>query len=171
MEARPPEAAPRPEPAGALAAGCEEGETRTLLAIRVDGLADLRARFGDVTGQRALREVARAIRHALRERDTFERCHADRFVAVLPGVDAATAAEVAGRLQRAVSSLTVVTHGGDEVHLSAAVGRACAPADGATVEELREVADRDLDRPADGVPMPQADAAQRLRRALPLLPN
>ena len=156
----------QPTPAGA-------DRSLAVLAIQVSGVAAVNERLGDGTGQRALTEVGRTVRQALRLGDSCERVDADRFVAVLAGLDGATAAEVALRVQRAVASLTLVTHSGDELHLGVAVGRACAPEDGRTIDELRGAATRDLERAAATRQVEEADLgpAERLRRAVPVSPN
>jgi diguanylate cyclase (GGDEF)-like protein len=164
-----PEASPPAPPPEEL----PQGSSLAVLAIEVNGLALVDERFGEVAGERALREVIRTVRETLRVADSCERWKAGRLVAVLPGLDEETATQIALRLQRAVSSLTLVTHTGDQVRLGIAVGKAAGRAGVSSLDELRDAAQQDLERIAGVPPEEAADPGpgERLRRALPPSPN
>lgn len=142
-----------------------------ILAIRVNGLAEVNARYGEVAGRRALREVVRTVRRTLRSVDTFRRADSDRLVAVLPGMTTEVAGQVALRLQRAVSSLTLVTHSGEEVQLGVTVGRAAAPTGGIAVRDLHRAAEQDLEGRCAPRDAEEMGPGERLRRSLPPSPN
>ena len=145
----------------------------TLLAIHVDGLDDVQRALGDVARARALLEVAHAVRGTLRSKDTCARWEKDRLLALLPGIDRSVARKVVARVQGAVSSLTLVTHNGQEVQLGVMVGSASSPDEGCTLPELMGTVRRDLERvrarlaPRTGRETP----AERIRQAVPLVSN
>ena len=144
----------------------------TLLAVRVDDLPGVSRSFGDIVGQRLLQEVARTIRRALRPVDICARWESDRFVAVLPDLDPGTARTVVSRIRRAVRSLSLVTHGGDELQIDVTVGSARSPEDGGTFDDLLLAAGRRLESEATPTENVEDEStAERLRRAVPLVSN
>ncbi|MGD8375248.1 MAG: diguanylate cyclase [Acidobacteriota bacterium] len=155
---------PHPEPAVNL-------PPAAILAIHVNGLAEVTARYGEVTGRRALREVVRTVRGTLRSVDTFRRSDSDRLVAVLPGMTTEVVGQVALRVQRAVASLTLVTHSGEEVQLGVTVGRAAAPGGGVPVRDLHRAAEQDLEGRWESPDAEEMLPGERLRRSLPPSPN
>lgn len=172
-EARPSDTGPPAEPAPGPPPP-EVDDAVTLVAIQVEALAGLGSRFGEGLGLQARAEVTDALRGALRAGDTCTPWGADRFVALLPGIDRQRAGGVLLRVQRALSSLTVLTRTGEEIRLQVQVASVCAPDDGASVGELLEAAGRHLEasRTAsiDGDD-PRGDPAARLRQAIPLVLN
>ena len=156
--------------------GPEPGESRglTLLAICLEGLEAVNRKFGPRTGERALLEVARAVRNALRNKDACARWEEDRFLAVLPGIDRRRASVVIGRVQRAVNALKLVTSSGVEIDLGTTVGSACAPEDGVSLDDLIGAVRRELDQARSRrVREPGDDPGplERIRRATPLIFN
>jgi GGDEF domain-containing protein len=92
-------------------------------------------------------------------------------MAVLPGLNADTSANLVTRVKQAVESLTLVTHSGGEIRLAVTVGRACMPEDGTNLDALMEAASKDVESrrgPASGGP---GSAKERLSRAVPIIPN
>lgn len=146
----------------------------TLLAIQIHGLDQVQESLGDVARARAVLEVAHTIRGTLRAGDTCARLDGDGLLALLPGIDQEMAPGIAARMRHAVSSLMLVTHAGQEIQLGVLIGRASSPAAGNSFPELLGAARRDLERvrgrllPADEI---HRDPAERIRQAVPLIPN
>ncbi|MEU7826250.1 GGDEF domain-containing protein [Catellatospora sp. NPDC049133] len=87
--------------AGRLASGAP---SRTaIVAMDIDNFKDINDLWGHVAGDRALTEVADAIRRALREGDEVFRVGGDEFVAVLDVPDQNEAERVAQRMAAAVA--------------------------------------------------------------------
>ncbi|MGQ9513330.1 GGDEF domain-containing protein [Thermodesulfitimonas sp.] len=88
-------------------------------------------KYGHLAGDVLLQNVAKAIRHALRQEDVVVRYGGDEFAVILTGADARSAMITAERLRNTVKStgvsmsLRVVTY----------------PQDGTTAEELLRRAD------------------------------
>jgi len=144
----------------------------TLLGIRLDGMEAVNRRYGEKTGESALLQVAQAVQKALRGRDKCARWEANRFLALLPGIDRVRAPLVIHRVQRAVSALTLVTSSGTEIHLGASVGCASRPEDGASLDELLSAVRRELERVHAVLPEgTDAKPGERLRRAVPMISN
>ncbi len=97
-----------------------------VLVIDVDSFKAYNDRHGHPAGDRALRATADALADALRRGDALFRIGGDEFAALLPGVDAPTALEVARRLHAAVEA----AGSGLAVSLGAAAARPGEDADG-----------------------------------------
>jgi len=95
-------------------------------------------------GDRVLREIAAAIRGAVRDSDAVFRYGGDEFTVLLPGIDTAGIARVAGRIQAAIRGV-----GGEETRwrglglaVTASLGTAVFPADGEDADGVLLAADR-----------------------------
>ncbi len=89
-----------------------------VLVVDIDGFKSYNDRHGHPAGDRALRSIAAALTEALRRGDALFRIGGDEFAALLPGVDGATALEVAHRLHSAAAF--------SECGLSVSIGAAAA---------------------------------------------
>ncbi len=78
-----------------------------VLFIDLDLFGDFNHRYGDAAGDAALTAVAAALGGGLRAQDQVFRKGGEEFVALLPGVDTATAAIAADRLRAAVQALGI----------------------------------------------------------------
>ncbi len=107
-----------------------------LVMLDLDGFKSLNDRFGHAAGDDLLRDVARALRRAMRAQDTVARFGGDEFCVLAPETDEAGTGPLAERVTRAVSEVSV----GLEA-VAGSVGIAIFPADGVTVAELMHAAD------------------------------
>ncbi len=82
-------------------------EPLTVLAIDIDEFKRINDSFGHPTGDRVLREIARACADTLREGDQLGRIGGEEFLAILPGTTHDHAVDVAERLRRRVETLEV----------------------------------------------------------------
>jgi diguanylate cyclase (GGDEF)-like protein len=97
----------------------------TVVMIDLDGFKAVNDRFGHHAGDELLRDVAAALREAVRDQDTVARLGGDEFCVLAPETDRAGAAHLADRVG---DSIRRVTTGLDT--LSASVGAAIFPDDG-----------------------------------------
>jgi len=72
----------------------------------MDGLKRINDTGGHLAGDRALRQAAEAIRDSLREGDLAFRLGGDEFAMLLAGASAADAAQVASRIQGALTRIS-----------------------------------------------------------------
>lgn len=125
----------------ALAQAQAAGRPFSILMLDVDNLREVNNRQGHLTGDLALREVARVIAGATRDGDIAARYGGDEFLLALPDAGPAAAAAVAERVRREVEAIRLV-HRGAPVPLTLSIGVASHPLDGDTLEALVEAADR-----------------------------
>jgi diguanylate cyclase (GGDEF)-like protein len=78
----------------AVAGAKRTGLDVTVAVIDLDGLKQINDSFGHQTGDATLRDLAKTLRHAVRDTDAIYRVGGDEFVVLIPlsGVDGATAA-------------------------------------------------------------------------------
>jgi diguanylate cyclase (GGDEF)-like protein len=109
-----------------------------ILLLDLDHLKKINDTHGHLVGSRALCRLADILRLNCREIDVAARYGGDEFVLVLPEASANAALHVAQRISDRLRN------DGLEPPLSASIGVATYPADGATLEELLSAADRAL---------------------------
>ena len=107
-----------------------------IVMIDLDGFKGVNDRFGHPAGDELLRDVAASLREAVRDQDTVARLGGDEFCVLAPETDSAGGAHLADRVTAAVRR---VTTGLD--NLSASVGVAVYPDDGATAAAVLDAAD------------------------------
>ena len=117
-----------------------------LLMLDLDGFKGVNDRFGHSAGDDLLREVAHALREAVREQDTVARFGGDEFCILAPETDRDGAERLALRASAAVDGIGAGVQG-----LSASIGVGLFPADGDDGAEVLAAADAG-----------QADAKRRL---------
>jgi diguanylate cyclase (GGDEF)-like protein len=107
-----------------------------LVMLDLDGFKQLNDRFGHAAGDDLLRDVAAALRRAMRRQDTVARFGGDEFCVLAPETDDRGSGPLADRVTTAVSDVSV----GLEA-VAGTVGVAIFPADGVTVADLMHAAD------------------------------
>jgi diguanylate cyclase (GGDEF)-like protein/PAS domain S-box-containing protein len=131
--------------ARSLALALAERKPFTIHFIDLDGFKALNDRAGHAIGDLALQASARRIAEASDEADTFARLGGDEFVVLRPGArdDAATLAFATALLAALARPIAVPP---DSFALSASIGVARFPADGADASTLMQRADGALYR-------------------------
>lgn len=127
-----------------------------LVMLDLDGFKGLNDRFGHAAGDDLLRDVARALRLAMRRQDTVARIGGDEFCVLAPETDQRGADHLSARVTGAVRDVSV----GLET-VAGSVGVAIFPGDGDTAAALMHAADERLleakrRRPSSGRPRRRA---------------
>jgi diguanylate cyclase (GGDEF)-like protein/putative nucleotidyltransferase with HDIG domain len=114
----------------------------SVLVMDIDEFKSINDRFGHPVGDRALRDVAQAMRGAIRPYDSCVRYAGDEFVIVLSGCGPELGDLKRLELQQLIDELHFEASPGQRLALSGSVGMASFPSDGDTYEVLLAVADR-----------------------------
>jgi diguanylate cyclase (GGDEF)-like protein len=114
------------------------GRSFAILLFDLNGLKKINDQYGHLVGTRAIERIGEVLRNVSRSIDTPARHGGDEFALVLPESGASQAAQVAARI------LERLAHDGQEPAISASVGHAVYPEDGATIEQLMNAADTAL---------------------------
>jgi diguanylate cyclase (GGDEF)-like protein len=123
-----------------IARSQREGLRFGLLFIDLDHFKTVNDSFGHTTGDAVLREAARRISRCVRTTDTVSRLGGDEFTVMLTNLHHAQEAWVIA--ESVVESLSREFQvNGEQCFLSASVGIASFPEDGASAEELLKSAD------------------------------
>ncbi len=127
-----------------LAQSVAAGEAFGVVMIDLDEFKAINDALGHQVGDLALREIARAILGAARESDAVFRYGGDEFAVLLPRSDAFGVAGVAERIRVAVEAVggPGTRWSAEGVRLSASIGTAAFPLDGADAEAILLAADR-----------------------------
>ena len=112
------------------------GRQLSVVVLDLDGFKQVNDTLGHPAGDALLRDVAEALRGAVREQDTIARQGGDEFCVLAPETGAEQAEELRARIKAAVGALAV---GG--LPVSASAGAATFPADAAGAEHLLARAD------------------------------
>ncbi|MEZ5286154.1 MAG: diguanylate cyclase [Vicinamibacterales bacterium] len=112
-----------------------------LLVMDLDNFKDINDTYGHNAGDRALREVARVVRAAIRPYDICIRYAGDEFVVVLAGCGAEEAERKRRELQQVVEGIAFEPRTGQRVPVSISVGAAVFPRDGDGYEAIMATAD------------------------------
>ncbi len=127
-----------------LARGTAGQDPFGLVMIDLDDFKAVNDTLGHQAGDRLLRDIAMAIRSAARESDAVFRYGGDEFAVILPNSDSEGLAAAADRIVRAVGRVGDAGgawHDGG-VPVSASIGTAAFPSDGARAEDVLLAADR-----------------------------
>jgi diguanylate cyclase (GGDEF)-like protein len=120
-------------------------ESFAILCVDLDRFKIANDTLGHQAGDVLLQQVAARLRHCVREVDTVARVGGDEFVVLQANVARADeAAPLAARILQSLSALYDID--GNPVAISASIGIAMAPADGATTDKLLSHADLALYR-------------------------
>lgn len=124
----------------ALATWRRQGNRCAVMFLDLDKFKAINDTYGHQAGDVVLREVATRVCACVRQVDTISRLGGDEFVVLLSDIKGADqAAHVAVAVTQAVAQ--PIDIGGQDVMLSASVGIALCPDDGADVETLLHHAD------------------------------
>ena len=112
-----------------------------LLVMDLDNFKRINDSHGHHVGDRALCEVARVLRTAIRPYDICVRYAGDEFIVVLSGCNADEAESKRAELQRTIDDVYFEARPGKRVELGISVGAAVFPQDGESYEALLANAD------------------------------
>ena len=126
-----------------LARAARLGSEVALIVMDLDDFKDINDTHGHRTGDRALREVGRVLRAAIRPYDTCVRYAGDEFIVVLSGCGREEADTKRRELQDTVAGLVLEIESGP-IPVAISAGIAVFPQDGDTYELLLAVADREM---------------------------
>jgi diguanylate cyclase (GGDEF)-like protein/putative nucleotidyltransferase with HDIG domain len=113
----------------------------SLLVMDLDNFKSINDSHGHHVGDRALCEVARVLRTAIRPYDICVRYAGDEFIVVLSGCSAEEAESKRAELQRSIDDVYFEARPGKRVELGISVGAAVFPQDGQSYEALLATAD------------------------------
>ena len=112
-----------------------------LMLVDLDNFKSINDTHGHHVGDRALCEIARTLRTAIRPYDTCVRYAGDEFIVLLSGCGAEEADGKRQELQRLIDELFFEVRPGKRVPLGISVGAAVFPHDGESYETLLATAD------------------------------
>jgi diguanylate cyclase (GGDEF)-like protein/putative nucleotidyltransferase with HDIG domain len=112
-----------------------------LLVTDLDNFKEINDTYGHHVGDRALREVATALRGVIRPYDICVRYAGDEFIIVLPGCGQEEAERKRAEAQRAVDQVVFEVRPGRSISLGLSLGAAIFPHDGESYEALLATAD------------------------------
>jgi diguanylate cyclase (GGDEF)-like protein/putative nucleotidyltransferase with HDIG domain len=113
----------------------------TLMVMDLDNFKEINDTHGHHVGDRALCEVARVLRTAIRPYDICVRYAGDEFIVVLSGCGADEGERKRQELQRGIEEVSFEARPGKRVPLGISVGAAVFPQDGESYETLLAKAD------------------------------
>ena len=113
----------------------------SLMVMDLDNFKDINDSHGHHVGDKALCEVARVLRTAIRPYDICVRYAGDEFIVVLSGCGAEEAEHKRQELQKGIDEVYFEARQGKRVPLGISVGAAVFPHDGESYESLLAVAD------------------------------
>ncbi len=124
----------------AIAHAARAQEQLAVLYLDLDSFKEVNDRFGHAAGDRLLRTVVEQLRSTLREADTIARLGGDEFGLILADIgSAANAGRLAEKLAAVVSGAAALAQLPQTI--TASIGIALYPRDGATPAELLAAAD------------------------------
>src|SRR6266540_3884666 len=113
----------------------------SLMVMDLDNFKGINDSHGHHVGDRALCEVARVLRTAIRPYDICVRYAGDEFIVVLSGCSADEAESKRAELQQGIDDVYFEARPGKRVQLGISVGAAVFPQDGESYEALLATAD------------------------------
>jgi diguanylate cyclase (GGDEF)-like protein len=113
----------------------------SLLVMDLDNFKEINDTYGHHVGDRALREIGRALRAGIRPYDLCVRYAGDEFIVVLSECDSEEAEVKRLELQNAVDKMPFEARPGERLALAISAGAAVCPHDGDSYETLLATAD------------------------------
>lgn len=110
----------------------------SVVVVEIDKFKRVNDRHGHLRGDEVLRAVGDVLRGACRQMDLAARSGGDEFVILLPYTSKRAAARIAERARRRIEGLVLQ----DGIRLTASLGVASIPDDGATAAALFDAADQ-----------------------------
>jgi diguanylate cyclase (GGDEF)-like protein/PAS domain S-box-containing protein len=123
-------------------------EKLAVMFLDLDRFKNINDTLGHSIGDQYLVEIARRLKHAVREEDTVSRLGGDEFILLFPGADVDAAALVASKLLETVRQPCLIEQ--HELTDTASIGIALYPDDGLSAEELLKHADTAMNRLKQG---------------------
>ncbi|MFZ3264527.1 MAG: GGDEF domain-containing protein [Terriglobales bacterium] len=114
----------------------------TFLLIDVDRFKQINTRFGHLTGDFVLVEIAGLLRNSIRGCDAVIRYGGDEFLTIVSDASAEEARKVVERMQASVNDWNKGAHL-DDCNISLSIGVA-EWTDGKTIDEVLDLADQDM---------------------------
>lgn len=128
-----------------IARALAEGQELSVLMFDLDHFHAINDAYGMEIGDTVIKSLVPVIRANLRETDLPARYGGDEFTVILPGTGPEHALEVAGKLVKGVSGLTVLQDVEGPIDtVSTSIGVASLPVHGKTAQELKDRADEAL---------------------------
>jgi len=116
------------------------GRSFAVLLFDLDGLKKINDKYGHLTGTKAIKRLAVALKNGSRAMDTPARYGGDEFALILPESTSAEAQQAAKRICDRLANDTL------RPRITVSVGVAVYPSDGTTIEKLLGAADVSLYR-------------------------
>jgi diguanylate cyclase (GGDEF)-like protein len=140
-----------------------------LLLMDIDHFKKLNDTYGHPAGDAALKNTAATLGQLLRKGDQAARYGGEEFAVILPGTDAAGAAQLAERVRQGVENARLVVAGA-RLEVTVSLGVALWPTDGRDADALVEAADRGLYAAKQGGRNRVVAAADLAREPVPETP-
>nr|MQY81101.1 diguanylate cyclase [Dehalococcoidia bacterium] len=118
------------------------GGVFSLIILDLDGFKAFNDNYGHLAGDKLLKEIGGVLKATIRSTDQAFRYGGDEFAVLLPNTPIDAALQVADRTRRKVASKAKAGH----IAITASLGLASWPADGATADEIVNAADTTLYR-------------------------
>jgi two-component system cell cycle response regulator len=126
------------------------GHSLSLFMLDIDYFKHYNDRYGHLSGDDALRQIARILKENSREVDTVARYGGEEFCVILPETDGAQAKVLAERIRGAVESTPVRPGEGHQPEvLTISIGISTMTDDACVAEDLVRMADKALYRAKD----------------------
>ncbi len=94
----------------------------SLLIFDLDWFKRVNDQWGHQAGDRVLQQAAQLMRSMLRSSDSFARYGGEEFVALLPDTDVESAAEIAGRVLRAIAGFSFQIGADEPLSMTVSIG-------------------------------------------------
>lgn len=141
------------------------GHSLSLLLVDIDHFKDVNDRYGHLSGNRVLAQIADVIREAIRDTDIAARYGGEEFVVICPEAYQGDALVAAERLRSAIEQATFVGTDDLPIRMTISVGVSSFPAESDSDDDLIHTADlalyeaKRLGRNRVVAAVPQSDTA------------